>query len=360
MNDTTRAMPAGAARRRFGLHPDWAAALRTPVVILLAALLVVQLGLALVTGRDRGLAPTLAQAPLIGVDTAAVSEIEIESGDGERLLLQRRADGWVLPALSDFPVSGTRVEQLLGDLTGLERALPVATSAAAQRRFKVADDAFEQRLKLRANGNEAVLILGDSPGFRRTFVRVDGEDAVYDLRLGPFDLAAEPAGWIDRGRLQVDRGLIRRLQVAGADDGFALVRGAEGWALEGSNEAVDQDAADAFADAVATVGYNDVLLPDADLDYDLDAPAREISVTLDDGERRYRLAPIAESEDYVLRRDGEPHVYRLGAFDAELLLDTDRAGLLGEDEAPVAGAFTESVGDAAPAAEVPAAPTTEQ
>jgi hypothetical protein len=352
MNEMIPADGADAGRRRFGLNPDWTAALRTPVVLGLAVLLVVQLALALLAGRGPGLAPMPEQAPLLGVDPSTATEIEIESGAGERLLLKRRGDDWVLPGLNDFPASGSRVAQLLEDLADLERPLPVATSAAAQRRFKVADDAFERRLRFRANGAEAALLLGDSPGFRRTFARVDGEDAVYDLRLGLFDLAAEPAGWIDRGRLLVDRGLIRRLQVAGADGGFALVRGEEGWALEGSNDAVDQDAADAFADAVATVGYSDVLMPDADVDFDLDAPAREIVVTLDDGERRYRLAPIAGSEDYVLRRDGEPHLYRLGAFDAELLLDTDRAGLLGADEEPAA--------DAAPAAEVPAAPLPEQ
>ena len=64
----------------------------------------------------------------------------------------------------------------------------------------MADDDFERRITLRGDDGELVtLIVGDSPGFRRLFARVAGEDAVYDLRLALTDLSADSDGWIDRG-----------------------------------------------------------------------------------------------------------------------------------------------------------------
>ncbi len=346
--DTTTMQP-GSPRTGGFPDADWRTALRKPLVIGLAALLVVQLALALLLGRG-GMAPASDSAPLLDLDIATVNEILIESGDGERVRIARAEDGWVLPDLGDFPAGAGRVEQLLDDLDGISRPLPVATSADARRRFRVADDAFERRLTLRGGGDEATLMIGDSPGFRRLFARVDGEEAVYDLRLGLFDLAADADRWIDRGRLQFDRGEIERIGVSGAEDGdWALVRAENGWSLETTDDPIDQTLAESLVNAVATVGYSGLLVEDDGATFDLDAPERMLVIARGDQERRYRLAPIAESEDYALRRDGEPHVYRIGPFDAEMLLTPSREELLAVGEVEDAEAGTPAA-PSAPAA----------
>ena len=352
MTDTTMNATGIEAGGRPGRRLDgaWRSALLAPLVLALAAALVVQIGLALVLGGGRGMAPAPQDVPLLDLDFDRVSELDIASTDGEALVLKRNGDAWVLPALGDFPASGTRIESLLDDLGGLKRTLPVATSADAQRRFKVADDAFERRLTLHAGDKQATLIVGDSPGFRRLFARVDGEDAVYDLRLALFDLSAQADDWIDRGQLQIDRGKISRIAAAGpdgaAEGGWALVRGEEGWSLEGSDEAVDAAAADALADAVASVGYTGVLAPDADADYDLDNPARVLTITHEGQTHHYRLAPIGDSGDYALKRDGDAYLYRIGAFEAETLVGTDRAKLLGQQAPPPVDAGDAGAGTA--------------
>jgi hypothetical protein len=353
MTDTTMnpAQAAADSGSHRGLDGAWRSALLTPVVLVLVAALVVQIGLALVLGGGRGMAPAPQDVPLLDLDLDRVSELDIASADGEPLVLKRNGDVWVLPAFGNFPASGTRIESLLDDLGGLKRPLPVATSVDAQRRFKVAEDAFERRLTLHAGDQQATLIVGDSPGFRRLFARVDGEDAVYDLRLALFDLSADADDWVDRGQLQFDRGEITRIAADGPDGGWALVRGEEGWSLEGSDEAVETAVADALADAVATVGYSGVLAPDADADYDLDAPERALTIEHDGKERRYLLAPIGDSGDYALKRDGEPYLYRIGAFEAETLVGTDRAGLLGDQDSAAEDGGIVSGASEAPSAE---------
>ncbi|MCG6941603.1 MAG: DUF4340 domain-containing protein [Thiohalocapsa sp.] len=358
MTDTTTPTAETGTRRELGLDGDWRAALRAPLVLALAAALVVQLALALMLGGGHSMAPAAQDEPLLDLDLDKVAELDIASGDGASLVLRRSGDAWVLPGLGDFPASDTRVQSLLDDLDGLKRPLPEATSADAQRRFKVADDNFERRLTLRGGGKQATLFVGDSPGFRRTFARVDGEDAVYDLRLGLFDLSDKADDWIDRGQLQIDRGKITGIAAADADGGpagkWALTRGEEGWSLAGSDGKVDGAATDALVDAVATVSYSGVLAPDSDAKYDLDAPKRVLTVDYDGKQRRYLLAPIGDSGDYALKRDGSPYVYRIGAFDAETLVGTDQDKLLGKKK-PEAGAGDEGAAGAVGEAPAPAA-----
>jgi hypothetical protein len=335
--NTTRERRGGAL-----LGADWRQALRAPMVLGLAALLILQIGLAVLLGQDGTLTPTTGSAPLLDLDIALVDRIEVESGaeeaDPSPVRLERDGEAWLLPALDGFPVSATRVQQVLDDLDGLTRPLPVATSREAQRRFRVADDAFERRLTLGAGADEVTLIIGDSPGFRRLFARVDGEEMVYDLRLGLFDLGTSADDWIDRGRLQFDRGEIERVAVQDrAGEPWALVRAEDGWSLEGSDDDIDQEMAASLIGAVATVSYNSVLLADGGGDsapgYDLGDPDRTLTIERDGETRRYAVASIEDSEDFVLGHDGEPYVYRIGAFDAELLLEATRDGLLGVEEA---------------------------
>ena len=57
-----------------------------------------------------------------------------------------KADGqWRIADAGDFPADAKRVEQLLERLGGLRTGTPVATSASARARFKVAEREFERR-----------------------------------------------------------------------------------------------------------------------------------------------------------------------------------------------------------------------
>ncbi len=187
--------------------PSWQRALKTPLVVALAVALVAQLLMALMAGRGAGMAPAEMDAVLLDFDADAVIAIEIQDGDGKMLRLVRNGDGWQLPDLSDSPASANRVSQLIDTLAGLTRPLPVATSADARTRFKVADDGFERRLILRGEGGDiATLLIGDSPGFRRLFARVAGEDAVYDLRMALFDLSVSADDWMELERAETPLG----------------------------------------------------------------------------------------------------------------------------------------------------------
>src|SRR5579863_3265 len=74
--------------------------------------------------------------------SASASRIELAKKDGQ----------WILPTAYDAPADSNRVGTLLDHLATLKRGLPIATTEAALRRFKVVDDDFERRVVLGAGG----------------------------------------------------------------------------------------------------------------------------------------------------------------------------------------------------------------
>jgi hypothetical protein len=160
------------------------------------------------------------------------------------------------------------------------------------------------------------------------FARVADEDAVYDLRLALFDLSANNDDWLDRGRLQFDGKTIQR--IAGAD--WTLLRGEDGWQLEGSEQSPDAAAVDDLLSSLTSLGYSGVLGTDAKPEYGLDTPAAIFTIGLADGtDRRYRIGALADSDDYVLKMDDDPYFYRLAAFELGGLLELTPATLLEKD-----------------------------
>jgi len=325
------AVDAGAPRppfrRRFAglLGRDWRQAMGHPLVVGLAALLALQVTTARYTGRGLGLDPADADAALLNFDPARVRVIHIEgAGEGDDLTLVRGAHGWVLADLDGFPVDNERVQRLFTTLNDLRRPLPIATSAEARDRFRVSDRRFERRITLGgADGVLATLLVGESAGFRRVYVRAAGDNAVYDVTLPLFDLSNRDNDWLDRDRLRVNPERINHL--ASAD--WSLVRGAEGWQLEGAADSPDPAAVNGLLQQVANLRYRGVLGHDEPVTLDPTADPFTLDIGLADGtKRRYRLATTV-SGDYVLSDPASAHRYRLAAYDVDGLPRIDTTTL---------------------------------
>ncbi|MBK1617948.1 hypothetical protein CKO42_05660 [Lamprobacter modestohalophilus] len=222
-----------------GLEPSWRRALQTPAVSALIALLVAQLVAALVLAGNAMQTSSAADAPLLNLVSDQVKRIEIDSAD-EQVVLARAAEGWVLPALADFPADADKVDRLLSTLTALQRPLPVGASGETQRRLKVADDNAERRITLYGNtgntgdtgdtghvGELTQLLTGDSRGFRRLYARLADEDTVYDLPLANVLIASDSGDWLRRDQLHLDAGAIERVH----SDDWTLSRMDGSWRL---------------------------------------------------------------------------------------------------------------------------------
>jgi hypothetical protein len=329
------------------------------LLALLGVQILAAIGLSL--GGRGSLTPTSIDSPLMAFDSKSVTAIRIEGGSEGPVTLAKADQGWVIADLADFPADGAKVDQLLEKLAGLKRPLPVATSPEAQRRHKVADEGFERRVTLEAGDKPvATLILGDSPGFRRTFVRPAGESVVFDLDLALFDASNRQDDWLARDNLRLGQETIERI---GSGD-WALVKAESTWGLEGSDQAPDEAAVNGLLNRLASLSFRGVLGSEDKPEYNQSAPMLEIALGLAGGtERQYRISQAQDGEDLVLKVSDRPWYYKLSELDLEGLKDLSRDKLLGTEpaEAEVVPADTEPAvpEDSATPAEGAGEPTAE-
>ena len=338
-------------RTSSSTNTDWRAALRSPLVFGLGALLVLQLLLALIlgfTGRD--LEPAGSQGPLIRFDPEQVTGIRIQAADGEPVLVSKTEDGWVIPSLEDLPAAEHKVTGLLTKLEGLRKGLPVATSEEALQRFKVGDRAFERKLTIETgDAQPAILYLGDSPGFRRLFVRADGDSAVHEAELGLFDAPPEADDWSDRSLLHLDKEEVQKLTFPD----LVLERTEDAWRITGLSEGEEQDeqAIENAVRDVTSIDFIGVQTTGSEEPTSAEDPAPvQIEATLKSGEAlSFRIVKLAEGGDYLLELSNRPQRFTIASYAAEDLIEINRAKLLKETEEA-----TESPAEAPPPADPPA------
>ena len=336
--------PTSLGTQNGSIVADWRSLL-SPTVMVLGALLLLQLVAALILGLGgKDMEPTGTQGPLLAFDRDQVTGIRIHVPKGEGVLLAKIDDGWVIPALDGLRAAQSKVSDLLSKLGELEKGLPVATSEAAQKRFKVADHNFERKLTLEGgNGTLATLYLGDSPGFRRLFVRADGDDAVYEAQIGLFDAPDKPDAWSDRTLLYLNKDNVQELTIGE----LTLERKDDGWRITDltAGEQQDPDAVEDLTRMLTSIDFVGVLGADTESAISQEVPPLKIGAVLTTGETiGYRIAKLEQDNDYLLEVSNRPQRFKLAAYAAEELTGIGRASLLQET---------------VPAAEIPPLETTQ-
>lgn len=299
--------------------------LASPLTIGLTGLLVVQLLLAAAWSVGDGTDAISGSRPLMEFTADAVESIEIQGPDGEPLVLKRGEETWIIPALGDFSADDTRVDELLKSLGEISTRLPVATTADAARRFKVADDGFERRLTLSADdGRKQVLLLGDSAGFRRMYVRRAGDEGIYDVGLGLFQFDVDSDDWIEKDLLALEVDDIQRLE----RDDLTLIRDQDqGWRLEGiaEGETLRVNDVESAVDKLAKLRIESLTPPDPE-SASTDTVA-ELKVTLTDGKTlTYRL--MGQEPKRQLSRSDIQRRFGLLEYEAEVFDELQRAALV--------------------------------
>jgi hypothetical protein len=294
---------------------------------LLAAQLLLAIGLNL-TGSDYTAYEP--EGPLIAFDADAIDGLTIADADGS-VRLARTDDGWVLPERGDFPADTASVDRLLNRLAELKQGWPVATTAGALERFKVADDAFERRIALLdGDAEQAVLYVGTSPGLRKAHLRPAGNEQVYVGDFSTWDAGAGPDDWIDKDRLTLDADGITGITLPGVKlerDGetFKILDLADG-------ETARPEAIATLVSRLSTLRIQSVAESADTAEVD---PALVIELTREDAEPlTYRLWNADEDGGPArLRRSDIDQTLLIAGFLAQQLIDTDRAALV---ETPVA------------------------
>jgi hypothetical protein len=215
----------------------------------LAGILVVQVALILVFRSPfAGASAGYETRPLLpGLEAITPDRVEIRSTDDEPVELLLENGAWRIEDLGGFPADGTKVETLLADLEQIRVRRPVVSSSRYHASFKVAEDEYEARVRLWAGSEgdpDVDLLVGSSPNFRTSHVRLAGKDEVYEARgISPYDLRPTTSSWIERELVDLDETRVTGVVLTNGSGSFELVKEGGVWKLQsdGEDAAVDLD-----------------------------------------------------------------------------------------------------------------------
>jgi len=173
------------------------------LIQILSGLLVVQILIAAIIGlQGLGTGTVDNPEPLFSFAKEEVTELEV-SDASQTLHLLKQGDSWAMGPDKNLPVDNSRIAMLLSSLENLNVGLPVASSKNAQAQLAVADDDYQRKLSINAGDTKTTLLLGTSPGIRKSHIRIEGSDNIHSASLPVSDVSASVDSWLDKSLLAV-------------------------------------------------------------------------------------------------------------------------------------------------------------
>lgn len=261
--------------------------------------------------------------PLLTIDQAMVTGIQLADDQGNEAFLQRDDGRWQLPARQDLPADAALVTRLLRTLTEASHGYPVATSIAARQRFEVASYRFQRRVILLGDSDTPLgtVFLGTAPAFGRTHARSDADDVIYSIAFNSFEAPARDADWLDRRLLQIQQP--RSIQ----GRGFALAQTDSGDWRAANGASPESRELEALLVSLANLQVDGIASEDQQRSLAAATPAFSVSATTAAGERDLAFY-LLEEEHFV----HDPHhdlFLTISAYDFDRLNTLDSARLNG-------------------------------
>jgi len=255
---------------------------------ILIAVLAVQIAIAGgIYFASKPMATTEMQTVLLDFDKQKVSQVTIAGDDGKQAVLSKSGDSWQLPDYHQLPVDPEKLQHTLDALASTHTGWPVATTAAGRERFKVGDKNFRKKIVLGSDGKALkTLYIGTSPGYRQVYVRRDGEDKVYNVKLDNYEISTDDSQWLQATLLRPG-GAITDLR----GPGFELQKVDGKWQVaSGSGEVVsaELDKVTGVLGRLRVIAAADK--PSSDPEYELTVSTGGDSYTYrfyQDGDKRY-------------------------------------------------------------------------
>ncbi|NOY71148.1 MAG: DUF4340 domain-containing protein [Gammaproteobacteria bacterium] len=296
---------------------------------LLGVLFIIQLivvaALLLQKNEPRDKASEQVLLPLVQSKQNQIDKIVI-SGESKTLTLTRPGAEWILPDYYDFPVAENQVSTLIQKLADFKEGWPVATTAAAAKRFKVSDDDFERKLELyQGETLLETLYVGSSPGFRKVHVRKPDDSNIYDVTFSAFDASIKIADWRDTSLLRLEEKGISNISTPG----FSLAKEGDVFVLDGlaEGETIAQTTVADYVQNLAALNTVTVLGKEASATFNQEDPLLlltvENKVESQSATLEYRLSRSSEGQ-FILKRSDLPFYFTLHDVVAKSLIVSDK------------------------------------
>lgn len=255
--------------------------------------------------------------------------VEISGADHKKAVLIKEEGLWKVDDYFDFPADSERIEKIIHNLSELETGWPVATSSGASLRFRVAQDDFERRIVLSSgNDRKAEIFFGTSTGVRKVHARSAEQYNVYEVKFPLFQAEADPASWIDKDILKIEKSSIVKVGMPG----FTLedVDGKLAPVNMDANETLESSEMEIFMNRLTGISIDQVLgleLPD---EFRGKEPDFEYSVVTAPDNREIKSVFFKPEEGpyYVMKSSERPEYFRISSWQVDALKDYKREKFL--------------------------------
>jgi Domain of unknown function (DUF4340) len=240
---------------------------------------------------------------LTNFTTDEVDRIEISMGD-DRVKIQREGGTWKVPDFHSLSADQAKVKDFLNDLKDLKILDRVAHSESSQKRFEVADDKVNTRVKLfKGDSTLCDLFLGKSPSFGKRYVRRDGENEIFSVRWNSLSVQAQGKAWFDRTILEA--GSVTRLDVPD----LSLEKDGATWKSSGTE--LDSEKVANLISNLEKLQVFDVA------DFNISAGYTALVTTADGSQKTYTFTQ--RDDKHYVKRDDIDLVFQLSASVLESL-----------------------------------------
>lgn len=309
-------------------------------ILLLAVIAVAQVVLIGINWKEnRPLDSQVERSEMLSFERQHIDGLVIY-GEGDELMLSKTESGW--QTADGFPADKDKIDGLLLRLKDLQFGMPVATSAEALKRFKVADDTFNRRVQLkRGDTIVADFYLGTGAGARQSHVRRADQDAVYSVALGNYDVPVGVDEWQDKSLLQFKEDEVTGI-TSEAIEVNRVVTPAEGekpeqvrWiATHPEAGKLRQEQVKACVSGLAGLSVGKVLGSTAP---PIDAKSAELilDLSLKKSTRQYRFNKIKDEEAFLLKVSDFKEYFQLESYVVDPIINQCAgAQWLEQEEAP--------------------------
>ena len=165
---------------------------------LLLMVLVMQLAFIAWTVADSS-SDAVKEIPLIALNRSEINQVTLEKRNQPPLTIRNNDGHWLLPQFKQVNVSTKKVESLLNQLLKIKTSWPVAHTKTAAQQFLVDDDNYQAKISLTGHQQETIdLIMGVSPGFKSTYVRIANSNEIYLISFDLLSLSVDSNNWSDQ------------------------------------------------------------------------------------------------------------------------------------------------------------------
>ena len=297
---------------------------------ILLGVLALQIVLSVVVFWPRETASASGEAVFPDLTVDDIVALTIEDNIGERIVLSKVGDAWVLPGSDDYPVMAERVTPALEKLAALSASSVVARTEASHVQLEVSDGKFQRRIEIEiASGETHTVYLGSAPRYTATHFRLDGEAETYlTSDLSVWDLNVTVSGWADTSYISIDQATVTGVTLQNGNGTFAFIKDGENWTLEDlqDDETIDTAQTGSVVRSATTLALKEPLGKSAVSAYGLSNPGAVLTVATADG-HAHTLTIGGEPQDggdYVVKSSDSEYYVLVAGYSVTGLLEKTR------------------------------------